>query len=92
MMPLPLLLDIGNILFFIVEIPQVIVAYKNRKNLAGLSWEMLIGFFIGTVCFAVGNYSVGSSIGAMLCIISLFLYLAQIYWKWKYRKLKNSVA
>lgn len=85
MIPATLLLDIGNILFFIANIPQLITAFKNRKNLAGLSYGLLSFYFAGTVFFALGNFFVGATIAPILCIISLFFYAIQIYWKLRYR-------
>jgi uncharacterized protein with PQ loop repeat len=89
MIPVTILLDIGNIVFFLANLPQIITAFRNRRNLAGLSTNLLIGFFIGTVLFAIGNYSVGAIVASALCVIELVFYSIQLFWKLKYRKHKK---
>jgi len=80
-----LVIDIGNIVFFVATIPQIVNAYRNRKDLKGLSKWMLLGYTAGVACFAFGNFSVGAYIGSFLNIINLGAFLAQTYWKLKYK-------
>jgi len=78
-------IDIGNIIFFVATLPQIINAYRNRKDLKGLSKWMLLGYTVGVACFMVGNFAVGAYIGSFLNVINLGAFLAQTYWKLKYR-------
>lgn len=78
------LLDIGNIIFFISNLPQLLTAYKNRKNLSGLSSKMLLGYFIATLFFGAVAFLTGGYIAATLCTVNELVYIAQIYWKHKY--------
>jgi drug/metabolite transporter (DMT)-like permease len=86
MIPITILLDIGNIIFFLANLPQVITAFRNRKNLSGLSSNFLLCLFLGTIFFAIGNFYVDAIIASALCIVSLFFYAIQLFWKHKYRK------
>lgn len=81
-----ILLDVGNIIFFIASFPQLITAYKNRKNLKALSKWMLIGYTFATACFAGVGYLANAPLTLVFNIFNTFLFLAQIYWKWKYGK------
>ena len=81
-----LLLDIGNTVFFLANFPQVITAFRNRKNLSGLSANYLFWLFVGTIFFAIGNFLVGAMIAPWLCVTSLFFYAIQLFWKFKYKK------
>jgi len=82
---IPILLDVGNIIFFISSLKQMVTAYQNRRNLQGLSSKMLIGYIISTFCFI----SVGFMTKALFTIIFGFanigFFLSQLYWKWKWR-------
>jgi len=89
MIPITVLLDIGNLVFFLANFPQVITAFRNRKNLVGLSSNYLFWLFIGTIFFALGNFSVGAILASGLCIVSLFFYAIQMYWKVKYKLQKK---
>jgi len=86
-----ILLDIGNLLFFIAMLPQMITAYKNRRNLTGLSFGLLTFFFAGTIFFAIGNYLVGAAIAPILCVIELVLYATQLFWKVRYRNVSRNI-
>jgi uncharacterized protein with PQ loop repeat len=70
----------------VANIPQIITAYKNRKNLSGLSINFLFALTIGYILFAIGNYGLGALISSFLCIASMVLCLVQIFWKRKYRR------
>ena len=50
-----IVLDIGNVIFFISNLPQLITAYKNRTNLKGLSAKMLFGFICSTIFFVMAG-------------------------------------
>lgn len=81
-----LLLDIGNIIFFISNLPQLITAYRNRRDLKGLSSRMLIGYFIATLFFGSVAFLTGGYITFVLCIINEVIFITQAHWKRKYRK------
>lgn len=89
MIPFTILLDIGNVIFFLANFPQVVTAFRNRKNLAGLSSNYLFWLFTGTVFFAIGNYLAGALVAPCLCVISLFFYAIQLFWKYKYKSQKK---
>lgn len=89
MIPITVLIDIGNVIFFIANFPQVITAFRNRRNLTGLSSNFLFCLFLGTVFFTIGNYAIGAITSSILCIISLFFYAIQLFWKFKYRKVNK---
>lgn len=79
------MIDVGNLVFFVASIPQMVTAYRNRKDLKGLSSMMLLGFVIASSCFAVGNASFGAYIASVLNNLCSCLFVVQLYWKWKYR-------
>jgi len=81
----PILLDFGNIIFFIANIPQVLKSYKNRKNLKVLSSKMLLGYISGSFLFAIAFLIAGGMIAFMLCLFNFCFFSLQLYWKWKYR-------
>jgi len=84
-MPLEVfLINLGNVLFFIANLPQTITAFKNRKDLRGLSFYYLLGLFIGTIAFAIGNYLINAIIASGFCVVSLVFYVLMMYWKAKY--------
>lgn len=82
----PVLLDVGNLTFFIANVPQLISGYRNRRNLCGLSSLLLFGLAIGSIFFTV----VGTLTAAYFTIFAnIFMsvsFFTQLYWKWKYRK------
>lgn len=84
-----LLLDIGNVIFFIVNFPQLVSAYKNRKDLKGLSSIMLFGYMIATVFFGLVAFLAGGYLATTLCAINEGIYAFQLCWKYKYRRNKN---
>jgi len=90
MIPVTIFLDIGNAVFFLANLPQLVTAFRNRKNLAGLSSNYLFWLFVGTIFFAIGNYSVGAFVASLLCVVSLFFYAIQLFWKFRYRKKKDT--
>ena len=80
-----LLLDIGNIIFTMANLPQIVTAIKNRKNLKGLSEKMLIGYIIATICFFLASLISGGYVAVGCCIFNWIIYLLQLYWKRKYK-------
>lgn len=82
---LGLILDAGNVIFFIVNFPQLITAYKNRKNLKGLSATMLGGYMFATIFFLLAGLITGGYLASMLCAINEVIYAFQLYWKRKYK-------
>lgn len=82
---LGLILDIGNVIFFVVNFPQLVTAYKNRKNLQALSGTMLGGYMAATVFFLFAGLVSGGYLASILCGINEVIYAFQLYWKRKYR-------
>lgn len=78
------ILDAGNVVFFISNCPQLITAYKNRRNLQGLSSKMLIGFTISTLLFIIAGLTLNGPLTVILGIINIIFFLIQLYWKRKY--------
>lgn len=79
-----LILDLGNIIFFLANIPQVVTAYRNRKNLRGLSSRMLLGYSASTVCFITSGYMAQGYLTVVLGVINILIFITQLYWKRKY--------
>lgn len=79
------ILDAGNIIFFIVNFPQLRTAYKNRKELKGLSSTMLGGYMLATVFFLIAGLVTGGYLASTLCGINEVVYAFQLYWKRKYK-------
>lgn len=80
-----IVLDIGNVVFFTSNLPQIITAYKNRKNLKGLSSKMLFGFMISTVFFITAGVLTGAPLTIILGLGNEVFFASQLVWKWKYR-------
>lgn len=79
-------LDIGNIIFFVAGLPQMIAAYRNRKNIKGLSLTMLLGFFIASILFILVGIITGGIFVVVLGCLNEIMFASQIYWLRKYRK------
>jgi len=79
------LLDVGNIVFFIANFPQMVNAYENRKNLKGLSTTMLLGYMIATLFFISVGLLTNGHFTAILGMINEVFFGLQFYWKRKYR-------
>lgn len=79
------LLDIGNVVFFLSNCPQLFTAYKNRKDLKGLSSRMLIGFILATFFFITVGLATGGILTAVLGFANIIFWFCQLYWKRKYR-------
>lgn len=90
-MNLSFLLDIANVIFFSVGIPQTIAAYRNRKDLSALSAWMLTGCLVACLLFSIANSSFGAYVGGALNVCSSTFYITQLYWKVKYRRIKNEI-
>ena len=80
-----LLLDIGNIIFFVASFPQLITAYRNRSNLIGLSSKFLIGYLIASNFFIGAGLLTGGYACVVLNAINEVFYGIQLYWKWRFR-------
>jgi hypothetical protein len=78
-----ILLDIGNIIFFMVGFPQMLASYRNRKNLNALSGWMLGGYLVATIMFGIANFNFGATIAMILNFICAIFYTIQLYWKYK---------
>ena len=80
-----ILLDIGNIIFFISNFPQMMNAYKNRRNLKGLSTLFLSGISVATVVFIILAVLTFALFTFVIGCLEIFFYLSQVYWKMKYK-------
>lgn len=85
-----LILDGGNVVFFIANCPQLITAYKNRRNLAGLSSRMLFGFIISTILFIIVGLITNGVLTVTLGMANIIFFALQLYWKRKYSKTSSS--
>lgn len=81
-----LILDAGNIIFFVANLPQLVTAYRNRQNLRGLSSKMLIGFILSTVMFILAGLVLGGALTVILGVFNVLFFAAQLYWKRKYNE------
>lgn len=81
-----ILLDIGNIIFFIGNLPQLITAYKHRKDLGSLSSIMLSFFAIAVSFFSIAGALLGAWIMCGLNAFNCIFFASQLYWKRKYKK------
>lgn len=80
-----ILLDIGNIVFFLSNCPQLVTAYRNRRNLKGLSSKMLFGFIISTIFFILVGLLTNAPLTVILGLTNIVFFILQLYWKRKYR-------
>lgn len=81
----PILLDLGNIVMFLATLPQLITAWKNRRNLSGLSTTMVIGYIIANLIFALVGLISGAYFALVLSSGNCVFFVMQLFWKWKYR-------
>jgi len=56
----PILLDIGNILFFIGSLPQLYRTYQNRRQLKDLSFYSWLIQIFASVCFFTAGILTGA--------------------------------
>ncbi|TET26072.1 MAG: hypothetical protein E3J73_05105 [Candidatus Bathyarchaeum sp.] len=80
-----IVLDLGNIVFFVSNLLQLFTAYRNRKNLKGLSSKMLFGFMISTVFFITAGVLTSAPMTIILGLGNEVFFASQLVWKWKYR-------
>jgi len=80
-----LLLDIANVLFFLATLPQIVAAYRNRRNLKAISRLMLLGFISGTVLFMTVDILCSAYIAFGLAVVDQAGWVLQVYWKWRYK-------
>lgn len=83
------LIDIGNIIFFVGNLPQLITAYRNRTNLQGLSSKMLFLFMISTVFFILAGALTDGMMTIILGLVNEIIFSIQLFWKHKYRHKKS---
>jgi len=81
-----LLLDVGNTIFFMSSLKQMITAYQNRRNLQGLSSKMLMGYICSTICFIGAGVLSRAPLTVMFGILNIGFFLSQLFWKRKYGK------
>jgi len=82
-------LDIGNIIFFVASLGQMIRSYRNRKNLASLSSVMLLGYIIASFFFVACGFISGGYITTILGSSNIIFWLLSLYWKRKYGENKR---
>ena len=75
-----LLLDIGNVIFFISSFPQLISIFKNRKQLKGLSRKTPFGYIISTLFFIACGFLSNGYLTMILGVINVANFSLQIYW------------
>ena len=80
-----ILLDIGNIIFFLANFPGIVTAFKNRTNLSAISSKMLIGYMLATICFTIVGLLTGGYITAILGVINELIFGIELYWKKKHK-------
>lgn len=81
-----ILLDVGNVVFFLATFPQLISTYRNRKKgLKAVSSKTFLGFLIATLFFISVGALTGGYLTVLLGIINEITFGLQLYWKWKYR-------
>jgi len=83
-----ILLDLGNILFFVATFPQLRKTYKYRNNpetLEGVSMYTFIGFILATICFILAGFLIGGILTVILGIINIMTFALQLYWKLRLR-------
>lgn len=78
------ILDGGNVVFFIANCPQSFTAYRNRKDLRGLSARMLFGFIISTILFMIVGVVTNGVLTVILGAANIIFFALQLYWKRKY--------
>lgn len=84
-----LLLDLGNVAITIANIPQILTAMRNRRNLQGLSAGMLVGYMVAADLFLVTGLLAGGYLTVALCSFNQAFYAVQLYWKLKYGRQQN---
>lgn len=79
-------LDIGNIIFFVASLGQMIRSYRNRTNLGSLSSVMLLGYIIASFFFVACGFISGGYITTVLGSSNIAFWLLSLYWKRKHGK------
>lgn len=85
-MSIALFQDVGNILFTIGSLPQMYLAYKNRKHLKDLSLTTYIVYTFALVCFEAINAEIGAWIAFTLCAANIVMNAMTMYWIVKSRE------
>jgi len=82
-------LDIGNVVFFIANFPQLISTIRNRKNpeaLKGLSEITMLGYMITTIFFITAGIITNGYLTVILGITNEIIFGLQVLWKKKYKE------
>lgn len=79
-------LDIGNVIFFLASLRQMINSYRKRKGgLDAISNIMLLGYILASLFFVGAGYLSGGYITVVLGSSNIIFWSLSLYWKWKYR-------
>lgn len=81
----PILLDIGNILFFIGSLPQLYRTYTNRHELRDLSLYGWTTHIFATMCFFVSGILTGAIFTAILTGFNIGYATITVYWIYRSR-------
>lgn len=81
----PLLLNVGNIIFFIATVPQLKLTLKNRHDLKDLSRLAAFCYMVACIAFLFGNTFAGALIAGVLNAVDAVYYALTIYWITKSR-------
>ena len=79
-----ILLDLGNVAFFVSNLPQLLTAYRNRRDLRGLSGKMLLGFTVSTLLFISAGWLARAPLTVILGCANVVFFTLQLHWKRKY--------
>lgn len=77
---IPLLLDLGNLLFFFGGFPQLIKTVKNRKNLKDLSALTFSLYAIAAFLFVIVGVLLWSWLTIVFNTVNTFYFCAIVYW------------
>lgn len=76
----PLLLDLGNIIFFVATFPQLLLTYKNRNSLKDLSPPAFLMFAVATICFLLVSLLTGAIATTCITTFQIICDLITVYW------------
>jgi len=81
--PISVLLDIGNVIFFLSGFPQLLKAIRNRNNLKGISPWAFIGYSTGCVFFFFVGILLNSWLTVVFNIVNCGYFGLVAYWAWR---------
>lgn len=87
---IPILLDVGNCLFFFGGFPQLVKTIKNRKTLKDLSALTFTFYTLAAALFVAVGLMLGSWMTFVFNAINTVYFIAIIYWIKKAGKAKTS--